>query len=259
MTTLKIGVCECSAELAVGSPEWIDLCQVVTREAPDLFLLNEMPFGPWIAARSAFDESIWKESCTVHEQGMSRLGELGAKIVTGSRPREVEARRMNEGFLWTAANGPQTIHSKQYFPDEDGYYEARWFHPGDRHFRLASAGSLRCGFLICTELMFNERARQYGRSGAHVILVPRAVGKGSLERWLVASRMAAIVSGAYVVSSNRFGMDSQGQVFGGSGWIIDPRGDLVVRTSSTTPVVFCEIDTELVEQAQREYPCYVKE
>jgi N-carbamoylputrescine amidase len=107
--------------------------------------------------------------------------------------------------------------------------------------------------------MFNECARRYGRRGGHVILVPRAVGRASLGRWLVAMRMAAIVSGAYVLSSNRQGLDSKGQLFGGSGWIIDPDGNLVAETSPALPVVFHEIDTDLVLRAQREYPCYVRE
>jgi N-carbamoylputrescine amidase len=167
--------------------------------------------------------------------------------------------RTNEAFLRSSGDNLQRVHTKQYFPDEEGYYEARWFQAGERHFRLDDAGPLRCGFLICTELMFNEHARHYGRAGAHVILVPRATGSGSLDRWLVAMRMAAIVSGSYVVSSNRSGTDSHGQTFGGHGWIIDPSGTLVAETSAEAPAVFYEIDTDLVAQAQRDYPCYVRE
>jgi len=259
MARLKVGVCECPAELVAGSSDWNGLSRLVSREAPDLFLLNEMPFGPWLAATAAFDETKWRGSCKLHEAGLRRLGDLGAGVVAGSRPRELGGRRLNEAFLWTAAGGANGIHNKQYFPDEEGYYEARWFEAGERHFRLAAAGPVEVGFLICTELMFNEHARHYGRSGAHIILVPRAVGKGSLRRWLVAMRMAAIVSGTYVLSSNRSGVDSRGQLFGGAGWIIDPEGDLVAQTSSTTPAVFYEIDTEFVRRAQREYPCYVVE
>lgn len=248
MTKLKVGVCECPAEMTVESPDWSRLCELVAREAPHLFLLNEMPFGPWIAAGDRFDQRVWRESLAAHNAGMARLGDLGAKIVAGTRPRELNGRRVNEAFI-----AGRAVHTKQYFPDEEGFYEARWFQAGDRHFLLADAGPLRCGFLICTELMFNEHARHYGRIGADVILVPRATGT-SLDRWLVATRMAAIVSGSYVISSNRGGGS-----FGGSGWIVDPRGDLVARTSAESPVAFYEIDTDVVAQAQREYPCYVPE
>src|SRR5262249_31330806 len=128
-----------------------------------------------------------------------------------------------------------------------------------REFHVATAGNLGMGFLICTDVMFNEHARHYGRNGAQVILVPRATGRESLARWLVAMRMAAIVSGCYVLSSNRTGTDSRGQVFGGLGWIIDPSGEVVAQTSASTPVAFHEIDTNVVRQAQADYPCYVKE
>ncbi len=85
------------------------------------------------------------------------------------------------------------------------------------------------------------------------------VGMASLPRWLVAMRMAAMVSGCYVLTSNRTGTDSSGQLFGGRGWVVGPYGDLVAQTSATTPVVFHEIDTDFVARAQSEYPCYVEE
>jgi N-carbamoylputrescine amidase len=115
------------------------------------------------------------------------------------------------------------------------------------------------GFLICTEVMFNEHARHYGRRGANLIAVPRAVGRASLPRWEVAMRMAAIVSGCYVLSSNRGGVDSRGQTFGGRGWVVDPDGEVLVQTSAGSPLAFCEVDLEAPLRAQREYPCYVPE
>jgi N-carbamoylputrescine amidase len=259
MANLKVGVCESPPELLPGSAEWSQLCRTVTREAPDLFLLNEMPFGKWIAAGLNFNKGAWKQACAIHEDALSSLGELGAMVVLGSRPREDDGKRVNEAFVWTKADGAAGIHTKQYFPDEEGYHEARWFEAGERHFRVAPAGKIRGGFLICTELMFNERAREYRRGGAQVIWVPRATAKVSVPRWTVAMRMAAIVSGCYVLSSNRGGTDSRGQLFGGAGMVVTADGELAVQTSEATPVAFYEIDTQAVARAQRDYPCYVKE
>ena len=257
--TFTAGVCEVPPELEAGTAEWSALCEAVSRLAPDLLLLNEMPFGPWISASEAFDEAAWRRSLSLHDAGLARLSELGARAVTGSRPRTLDGRRVNEAFVWTREAGLQGVHTKQYFPDEEGYFEARWFEGGPRHFATADAAGLRVGFLICTELMFNEHARHYGRTGAGIILAPRAVGAASLRRWLVAARMAAVVSGSYVLSSNRAGADSRGQTFGGAGWIVDPFGDLVAETSPAAPVAVQEIDLALVRRAQSEYPCYVKE
>jgi len=257
--TFKVAVCEVPPELEAGSAEWAALCAAVAQQAPDLLLLNEMPFGPWVSAGEAFDAAAWERSLALHDAGLARLPELGAATVAGTRPRRVDGRRINEAFVWTRDTGLQGVHSKQYFPDEEGYFEARWFAGGDPCFALGEAAGLQVGFLICTELMFNEHARRYGRAGAQVLLVPRAVGPTSLRRWLVAARMAAIVSGAYVLSSNRTGVDSRGQAFGGAGWIVDPFGDLLVETSTSAPIAFHAIDTALVRRAQSEYPCYVKE
>lgn len=259
MTKLKVGVCEAPAELLPGSAEWNELCGLVSREQPDLFLMNELPFGSWIASGKEFDAQTWKDNRALHEEGTRRLGELGAGTVACTRPNECRGRRVNEGFLWAQGQDVNAVHTKQYFPDEEGYYEKRWFEAGERDFRVTKGGALRAGFLICTEVMFNEHARRYGRNGANVILVPRTVGKTSLERWKVAMRMAAVVSGAYVLSSNRQGKDYRGQEFGGKGWIVDPNGDVVAETSAANPVVFHEIDTEFVTRAQKEYPCYVEE
>jgi N-carbamoylputrescine amidase len=258
-TTFRVAVCENPPELAPGTDDWGTLCERVSEVTPHLVLLNEMPFGPWLAADPHFDQHAWRRSCELHERGMQRLHELGAALVAGTRPVERDdGRRLNEAFLHTRS-GTTAVHAKQYFPNEPGYFEANWFHAGTDPFQVACADELRAGFLICTEVMFNEHARRYGRAGAHVILVPRAVGASTLERWLVAMRMAAIVSGCYVLTSNRAGTDARGQTFGGGGWIIDPFGTVVARTSPDEPIAWHDIDLDVVGYAQREYPCYVKE
>ena len=259
MAKVKVGVCEAPPELEAGTPEWDEICNVVSREKPDLFLLNELGFGPWIAAVPEFEREAWQGSVEAHRAGLARLAELGASVVAGSRAVEVGGDRVNEAYVWSAENGVSGVHTKQFFPNEPGYFEARWYDSGERHFRVVPAGDVSAGFLLCTEVMFNEHARYYGRNGADVILSPRAVGVASLPRWLVAMRMAAIVSGCYVLTSNRGGTDSRGQAFGGRGWIVDPDGELVAQTSPTTPVVFHELDTDCVARAKKDYPCYVEE
>ena len=259
MPKYKVGVCESAPELIAGSPAWDGMCGRVQREKPDLFLLNELPFGSWAAAAPVFSETGWRRTCELHEQGVARLGDIGAPLIASSRACEVDGERVNQAFIWSSADGAEPAHTKQFFPEEEGYWEARWFTGGERHFRVVDAGALRVGFLLCTEVMFNEWARHYGRNGAAVLLVPRAVGKASLHRWLVAMRMAAIVSGCYVLSSNRAGTDSKGQEFGGQGWVVDPEGNVVAQTSASTPIAYHEIDTDAVAKAQSGYPCYVRE
>jgi N-carbamoylputrescine amidase len=149
-------------------------------------------------------------------------------------------------------------HHKHYFPSEPGFFETAWFHPEQPGFDAVEASGIRIGVLLCTELFFNEWARHYRRQGVQLIAVPRASGT-ALERWRTAAAMAAIVSGAYVVSSNRVGRAAKGQVFGGRGFAYAPDGTLIAETSDEEPVVVFELNPEVSIQQQREYPCYVPE
>lgn len=234
--SLRLAVCEAAPELEAGSPAWKELAAAVGEAEAGLLLLNEMPFGPWLAEIDRPDPAAAAESCRLHEAGAARLEELGAPAVLGTRPIPGELREgrlRNEAFLWTSDGGLRGAgHTKQHFPDEEGYREARWFQPGPTRFGIARlpvyGGELAVGFLICTDVWFNEHARRYGRRGAHLIAVPRATPPESVDRWRTAVRMAALVSGCYAASSNRAGLDSRGQAFGGRGWIFSPEGDLIV-------------------------------
>jgi N-carbamoylputrescine amidase len=241
------------------STDWQTLVGQSCSHHPDVFLLNEMPFGHWISAGAEPTRDLLLESQRLHDEGLADLGELGSSVVLGSRPVLEGDRSTNQGFVWTAGSGTKPVHTKQFFPNEEGYFESRWFERGDQRFGLGKANGLTVGFLICTDVWFNEWARCYGRQGADLIVVPRATPLPSLSRWQTAICMAAIVSGCYVASSNRVGVDDRRQEFGGAGWIVDPFGAVLATTSGDEPVVAVEIDLALVERAKREYPCYVKD
>jgi N-carbamoylputrescine amidase len=81
-----------------------------------------------------------------------------------------EAVALEQGVL-------RPLHRKQFFPNEDGWYEANWFAADASGFAVHEVAGLKIGVLLCTEVMFNEYARRYGRAGAELIVVPRATGR----------------------------------------------------------------------------------
>jgi len=125
-------------------------------------------------------------------------------------------------------------------------------------FGVAEVLGLKLGVLVCTEAMFNEHARAYGKQQASLLVVPRASGT-NIEPWTIAGAMASLVSGAYVVSSNRIGRSKGGTEFGGGGFAYAPQGQLVAVTTSVNPVGTLELDPKEAAFAQRSYPCYVPE
>ena len=114
------------------------------------------------------------------------------------------------------------------------------------------------GIVVAGSMLFNERARAYGREAATLLVIPRATGT-EIEPWRISGAMASLVSGAYVVSSNRVGRSKNGTHFGGGGFAYAPQGRLLALTTPSKPVQVFELDTRSVESAQRSYPCYVPE
>jgi N-carbamoylputrescine amidase len=136
------------------------------------------------------------------------------------------------------------------------WWEATCFRT-DRHgFEAAEVHGLSLGVMLCTDAMFNEHARHYGRQGASLIGIPRAAGAAT-ENWLTAGKMAAIVSGSYVVSSNRVGTSDQGVTFGGAGFAFGPDGSLLAMTNALKPLVVIDVDPEWSARQRLSYPCYV--
>ncbi|WMD18912.1 carbon-nitrogen hydrolase family protein [Achromobacter seleniivolatilans] len=244
-------------DLMPDGATWEGLAERIGELSPDLLVTNEMPFGPWLASSSVYDPERAAESVRIHEAGLVALAALNVPAIVSSRPVPAGERLANEAFA--LQNGRYTpLHHKQYFPEEPGFFEATWFHSAQDGFEVFDLGGVRLGVLLCTELMFNERSRRYGRAGAELIVVPRASG-ASTGRWLTAGAMAALVSGCYVVSSNRAGRTAEGQVFGGMAFAFQPDGEPLAQSTDTESIVLIEIDPARSRAQQALYPCYVRE
>jgi N-carbamoylputrescine amidase len=255
--SLKISICELPTNLSSHHSAWADVVRRLEHARPELLLLNEMPFGAWLASEARFDADRATASVEAHAAGLRALRKLKTAVL-GSRPIQGSEKLCNEAFL-LAGGIYRPIHQKQYFPQEPGFFEETWFACERPGFDVIDFRGLRIGVLLCTELMFTEWARHYRRQGAHVIVSPRASGD-AMRHWDAAARMAAIVSGCYVLSSNRVSEDRRvGQRFGGHGFAYSPLGELLKETTEATPLLTVNIDQAIVAEAQRNYPCTVRE
>jgi N-carbamoylputrescine amidase len=257
VTPLSIAFVEWPEGLSTGDPQWSALRDSVTAAAPDILVTNELPFGPWLANNAVFSEDEAHLSLHAHEKGLEGLIDLALPAVISSRPVWDGRRLANEAFV--LENGAvRPLHRKQYFPNEPGWFESEWYTGDGSGFDVAEMMGIKVGVLLCTEAMFNERARAYGRQQASLVVIPRASGV-DIESWKIAGSMASLVSGAYVVSSNRIGCSKGGTRFGGGGFAYAPHGRLLRITDPANPVQTLELDPEMPMFAQRAYPCYVPE
>lgn len=250
---MKVTVCEMNDDPARFAQDWEKLVAHVRENGSDLVLLNELPFARWFGVTPDFDPTTWQAVEAAHDRWLPRLAELAPAAVIATRPVTEGGKRLNRGFIWTAQTGYRATHDKYYLPDEAGVWEASWYQPGDGRFDLVSSEFGQIGFIICSELWALGRAQAYGKAGAHLLVTPRATGRESVGKWLVGGQAAAIVAGAYSLSSNRVSEDA----FGGRGWVISPDGEVLGVTSAEQPFITVEIDLELAEQAKKTYPRYV--
>ncbi len=129
MALHRIAVGELVPELLPGSDAWRTLVAELERTRPDLLVLNELPFGPWLAAREQFDGAAWEESIEAHAAGLAALPELGVPVVVGTRPVDLEGRRCNQAFVSRLDAEPLFPHTKQHIPNSPGYRETTWTSP----------------------------------------------------------------------------------------------------------------------------------
>lgn len=235
---------------------WAEAKNALSASQSDLVLLNEMPFGDWLPVDPRFDGAKAADAVRMHEDALDGLNQIEAAQVFTSRPIVGETKLLNEAFA--LKQGEYTpLHRKHFFPAEAGFYESSWFERPKTDFAVHDLGAVKVGVLLCTEIMFNEWARHYGRMKADLILVPRASGVRT-DYWQTALAMAALVSGCYVMSSNRVGQEGD-VTFGGKGFAYAPGGELLGETSADEPVKVIDLDLDRVRGAQAEYPCYVED
>ena len=251
---MRVTVCELPDGEAALARAWDRLADRTHRDGSDLVVLPEMPFGPWCAVSHDYDEAAWRGAVESHDRWLERLRDLAPAAVLSTRPTTAGGRRRNEAFVMDDS-GYRAVHHKRFLPDEEGFWEAHWYEPGDGDFTPATLGAARVGVLICTEQWSMAHAQRYGKQGVHVIATPRCTGRDTVEKWVTGGRAVAIVSGAYSASSNRSDPTGDGD-FGGGGWVIDPDGRVLALTSAADPVTTVEVDLAAAAAAKRTYPRY---
>lgn len=257
---MKITVCQLSNDIKQFEKDWEGLVSHCKLNESEIVLLPEMPFYLWIANQPSINNSLQIEAVKAHEKWLQRIEELGNVIVAYSKPLIKENKFYNTAYIWTKDTGHIKVHTKHFFPEEEGFYEETWFDREPNNFELIEINGLKIGFLLCTEIWFTQYARKYGLEGIDFLLCPRATGKSSIDQWVRCGQTSSVVGGCYSLSSNRSGVGEDGFNWGGTGWISQPMdGSLLGVTSNDVPFLTLDVDLEKSKLAKKEYPIYVKE
>jgi N-carbamoylputrescine amidase len=140
---------------------------------------------------------------------------------------------------------------KMHLPVTAGYYEDKYFRPGDSGYPVAPVADAKVGFPTCWDEWFPEVARAYAVRGAEIIVYPTAIGSepdhpdfDTEPLWEQVIRANGIANGTFMVVPNRIG--AEGPVtFYGSSFISDPYGRVLVQAPRDDPAVLvADLDLE---------------
>lgn len=151
------------------------------------------------------------------------------------------------GFNTAIAVGPDgTLLArtrKVHLPVTEGYFEDRWFAPGDTGYPVVAVGDARIGFPTCWDQWFPEVARVYALGGAEVLVYPTAIGSepdhpefDTEPLWERVIRANGTMNGTFMVAVNRIGTEGP-LTFYGSSFISDPYGRVLVQAPRDEPAV----------------------
>jgi N-carbamoylputrescine amidase len=142
---------------------------------------------------------------------------------------------------------------KLHIPVTAGYYEDRYFRPGDdaQGYPVVSLGDARFGFPTCWDQWFPELARAYSLGGAEAIVYPTAIGSepdhpdfDTQPLWERVITGNGIANGTFMIAVNRTGSEPPLRFYGSS-FVSDPYGRVLVQAPRDEPAVLvCDLDLD---------------
>jgi N-carbamoylputrescine amidase len=134
---------------------------------------------------------------------------------------------------------------KLHIPVTAGYYEDRYFRPGDdaEGYPVVELEEGRFGFPTCWDQWFPELARAYSLGGAEAIVYPTAIGSepdhpdfDTEPLWERVITGNGIANGTFMIAINRTGEEPPLRFYGSS-FISDPYGRVLVQAPRDEPAV----------------------
>jgi N-carbamoylputrescine amidase len=226
------------------------------RRGADLALLPELPLHPWCpATRSPRDEDAEPPLGPRHDAQSRAARTAGLALVGGAIVRDPDTgRRHNTALVFDALGALAATYRKVHLPQEEGFWEADHYDPGDAPPAVIHGLGLPFGIQICSDNNRPEGTHLLSALGAAAVLAPRASESATFPRWELVFRANAVTSAVWVVSVNRPGPES-GVPIGGPSILVAPDGEVV--ESTTDALALFRLHAGAAERARRGYPGYL--
>lgn len=235
----------------------VRLVRAAAGRGANVILPPELFEGPYFCREERDEYFSWAKPVEGHPtiarfQELAR--ELGVVVPVSFFERAGQAH-YNSIAIVDADGTLLGVYRKSHIPDGPGYEEKFYFRAGETGFKVWDTKAGRIGVGICWDQWFPECARAMALEGADVLFYPTAIGSepanpslDTRDRWQRAMVGHAVCNVIPVVAANRIGNEN-GQVFYGSSFIADARGDKVSELSRDEEgFVLATFDLDAIEK-----------
>jgi len=173
-------------------------------------------------------------------------------IIVPVYERAADGSFFNSAVVIDADGGLHPPYHKVHIPQDPGFYEKGYFHPGNEY-RIFHTRYGCFAVLICFDQWFPEAARSVALMGASIIFYPTAIGRPLSfdplegdwqESWELVQRSHAIANSVHVAAVNRVGTEGAVRFFGGS-FVSDAFGRVISRAGDAEEIIIADLDLSM--------------
>ncbi|MEX1220386.1 MAG: carbon-nitrogen hydrolase [Solirubrobacterales bacterium] len=223
--------------------------RIAASAGAEIICLQELTLSPYFAVTedgvveaAAFAEDIPGGSTTAMAKRMA--AETGACVHASLYEKADDGGIGFNTAICVAPDGRLLARTRKlHIPVTAGYFEDRYFRPGDTGYPVVTVGDASFGFPTCWDQWFPELARAYSLAGAEVIVYPTAIGSepdhpgfDTEPLWEQVIIGNGIANGTFMVAVNRIGSEDP-LTFYGSSFISDPYGRVLAQAPRDRPAV----------------------
>jgi len=226
------------------------------RAGAGLAILPELPCDRWCPATREVDERDAEDPGGPRERALAAAAAAaGIGVIGGAIVRDpVSGRRHSTALAFDAGGLLVASYRKLHLPQEEGFWEASHYEPGETLPEPVDVCGARIGLQICSDANRPALCQVLGALGVDLIAAPRCTPRASYERWKLVLRADAVTCATYVVSTNRPGPES-GIDIGGPSIAVAPDGEVLLESEETLACV--ELDPDRLREARADYPGYL--
>lgn len=249
---MKLGVYQCRGEGLSAHERLAGLAHHIAGQDLDLVLCPELfatGYNPTLDYHA-----LAQPSDGPFAQAMADLARKHGTAIVYGYPERAGDTLYNSAALLDASGALIANHRKRLASPQS--FEVTTFANGSS-VTFAEIGGLRVAIIICYEVEFPESLRQAAQGGAHLVLVPTALGAdwGIVAEKVVPTR--AFENGVWIAYADHVGEEGGLAFFGGSR-IVTPDGqEMAVAGPGQEGLTTTEVDLGRVTAAQTRLPFLV--